>query len=155
MLIDASLLERIGACEEQRDLFNSVFTDGLHIDGDPDPTAIDKIAEAKLDVEWFATVVLVEDAHRRFNIEQHRAESVYNIDRAPSLDEYTKTMRAAWNDYRAKSTSAAYLKYTRAASAAFDKYEKDRAPSWFQYTRARAEILWRMLQVPTNHLLET
>ncbi len=122
MKITPALLNSLNACREQTDLFTATFPDGLDVSGEPDTDTIARIAEAKLDVAWLCSRVLIAPAYAE-----------YERVRAPAYAEYERVRAAAMDEY------------ARVTAPAYAEYERVRAPAYAEYERVRAHLAWKIL----------
>ena len=126
-LITANMLRGKRACEEQVDLFESLFPNGTKI-----TESLCMKYGREFDLNWFT---------KRFFPENLRED--YSAKRAPLWADYEAKHASLWEDYKAKRAPL-LADYEAKNTPLLADYNAKNAPLWADYRAKNAILFWEV-----------
>ena len=105
MRVTAKLLRKHHACEEQVEIFEAEWQDGVKIT----EASLRRAVELKLDIDWFAQHFLPASAWKTYDEATAPAQKTYNEATAVAWKTYDEATAPAWKTYD-EATAVALLK---------------------------------------------
>lgn len=125
--ITITLLRKLDACEQQRDIFRATFPRGVTLTPNASSAIVTKVVVSCLNADWLAREVLTD----------------------PACVEYRRACDAARAKYWS-AVDAAQAEYRRVRDAAWSEYERVRAVALARCRRACVRAAWALLADRNN-----
>ena len=125
------LLRALGACEDQIDIFEALYPDGV----DVAPATVEAAHVAGLNVVWLAT----SEARATRDAASAPAKAAYQAATAPAKAAYRAAVAQAWADYQA-TIAPAWADYQAAIAPAKADYQAAVDKVWAAYQDATAPV---------------
>ena len=140
--VTSRFLARLGACEDQLDLFKKVFPRGARLS----EASVIKAVEARLDLGWLAAKTLSGLARAEYRKVCALAWSEYEKACGPALAEYEKVCDLAWSECE-KAHALAKAEYEKACGPALAEYDKIYTLAWTNYEKACGLAWLKLLKI--------
>jgi len=138
MKITVKMLKKHNACEDQVDLFEATFPDGVQV-----TEAVCLAVADKFDFSWAADSLPPPEARAEYSAKHAPIWAEYEAKRAPIWAEYWAKLDGIWSEYKAKSDGIR-AEYGAKHAPIRAEYEAKRAPIRAEYLAKRAALFGRI-----------